>query len=205
MAMKRVNPTRMELLRLKKRVVLAEKGHKLLKEKHDGLMQEFLALLKVVREKRVIVDDQLGVALRHFMMAQAEMDPQAVELVSKLRLQEISAFGEVRNVMGVHIPEFTIDQRESGVQYPWWETSPELDVALEKFRAVLPLLLELATKEKSAQLLAQEIEKTRRRVNALEHVLIPQLKNMARFIRMKLEEQGRAAIVTTMKVKQSIS
>jgi V/A-type H+/Na+-transporting ATPase subunit D len=205
MAMQRVNPTRMELLKLKKRAILAQKGHKLLKEKRDGLMQEFLALIREVKEKRIIVDDQLGIALRHFMMAQAAMDSQAVTLVSKLKLQEITALGEIRNVMGVRIPEFAITQKESGAQYPWWETSPELDVALEKFQAVLPLLLELATKEKSAQLLAQEIEKTRRRVNALEHVLIPQLKTTAKFIRMKLEEQARAAIVTTMKVKQSIT
>lgn len=205
MTMQRVNPTRMELLKLKKRAVLAEKGHKLLKEKRDGLMREFLALIREVKEKRVVVDDQLGIALRHFMMAQAAMDPQAVRLVSKLKLQEIIVLGVIRNVMGVRIPEFTVTQKESGAQYPWWETSPELDVALEVFQSVLPLLLDLATKEKSAQLLAQEIEKTRRRVNALEHVLIPQLRSTAKFIRMKLEEQARAAIVTTMKVKQSIT
>jgi len=195
----------MELLRLKKRTVLAAKGHKLLKEKRDGLMQEFLSLLREVKDKREQVDRQLGLALRHFMMAQAAMDPQAVKLVSQLKLQQIAAQGELRNVMGVKIPDFEISQTESDSIYPWWETSPELDVALDQFKTVLPLLLELAAKEKAAELLAQEIEKTRRRVNALEHVLIPQLKETSRFIRMKLEEQGRAAIVTTMKVKQSIS
>lgn len=204
MAQQKVNPTRMELLRLKKRTVLATKGHKLLKEKRDGLMQEFLALIKEVKEKRKIVDEQLGEALRQFMLAQASMDPQAVNMVSELKLQDISATGDIRNVMGVKIPEFTVKREESGAKYPWWETSPQLDIALKKFQAVLPLLLELATKEKSARLLAQEIEKTRRRVNALEHVLIPQLQSSSKFIRMKLEEQARAATITTMKVKQGM-
>lgn len=205
MATQRVNPTRMELLRLKKRTTLAKKGHKLLKEKRDGLMQEFLALIREVKDLRGKVDDQLGETLRHFTLAQAAMDPQAIRMISRLKLQRVTATGSEKNVMGVRIPEFDVNIEEAEDSYPWWETSPELDVALASFKEVLPLLLLLAAKEKAAELLAQEIETTRRRVNALEHVLIPQLGTTTKYIRMKLEERARTAVVTTMKVKQSIS
>ena len=201
----RINPTRMELLRLKKRTVLAEKGHKLLKEKRDGLMQEFLKIVKEVKELRNKVDEQLAEALRHFSLAQAAMDPQAVRLMSLFKLQKVSATVEEKNVMGVKIPDFETTYEETGEKYANWETSPELDVAIGNFKEVLPQLLELASKEKAAELMAQEIEKTRRRVNTLEHVLIPQQKQTIKYIGMKLEEQGRAAIVTTMKVKEKIS
>lgn len=198
----------MELLRLKKRITLAKRGHKLLKEKRDGLMREFLVLVRDVRQLRQRVDERLGRALKHFTLAQATMDPQAVRLVVDLAKQQISVNITEKNVMGVQVPVFDInygkDKATGKQQYSWWETSPELDVAQALFREVLPDLLKLATQEKAAQLLAQEIEKTRRRVNALEHVLIPQLSDTTRYIRMKLEEQGRAAIVTTMKIKQTI-
>jgi V/A-type H+/Na+-transporting ATPase subunit D len=207
MAQQRVNPTRMELLRLKKRTTLAERGHKLLKEKRDGLMREFLSLVREVRELRKRVDDRLGGAQRHFILAQAAMNPQAVRLVINLSGQRLEVRARERNVMGVRVPLFDIrggDGTSEATAYPQWETSPELDLAQALFREVLPDLLKLAALEKAAQLLAQEIEKTRRRVNALEHVLLPQLSQTTRYIRMKLEEQGRAAIVTTMKVKQAI-
>ncbi len=200
----RVNPTRMEMLRLKKRMVLAEKGHKLLKEKRDGLMQEFLKIVREVRQLRGEIDDKLSVALRHFTLAQAAMADQATRMLSLLKLQKVSAQVSQKNVMGVSIPDFKTYLEDGDDDYYWWETSPSLDVAMRHFREVLPLLLKLAEKEKAAELMAQEIEKTRRRVNALEYVLIPQLKNNIRYIDMKLEEQGRAAIITTMKVKETI-
>lgn len=195
----------MELLRLKKRATLAEKGHKLLKEKRDGLMREFLELVREVRDLRDKVDEKLAGALRHFTLAQAAMDPQAVRLVSLLKLQKVSVFVAEKNVMGVKVPDFETAYDELDEKYINWETSPELDIAMHDFREVLPLLLELASKEKAAELMAQEIEKTRRRVNALEHVLIPQQKQTIKYIGMKLEEQGRAAIITTMKIKEAIS
>ena len=166
----------MELLRLKKRTVLAQKGHKLLKEKRDGLMREFLKIVREVKELRNRVDEQLAEALRHFSLAQAAMDPQAVRLMSLFELQKVSAMVEEKNVMGVKIPDFETTYEDTGEKYANWETSPELDVAMRNFKEVLPKLLELASKEKAAELMAQEIEKTRRRVNALEHVLIPQQK-----------------------------
>lgn len=204
MAGQRVNPTRMELLRLKKRVKLAEKGHKLLKDKRDGLMQEFLKIVREAGDVRSRVDELLLEALRHFVLAQGSMTPQAIRLLEELRLYDVDVEVEERNVMGVRIPEFDVEFKESGEKYPSWEVSPELDVAMKSFRELMPLLLKLAAIEKSAELMAQEIEKTRRRVNALEHVLIPQLQETIKYIRMKLDEQERAAIVTTMAVKETI-
>ena len=200
----RINPTRMELLRLRKRATLAKKGHKLLKDKRDGLMQEFLKIMREAKDLRSRVDDLLTQSLQHFVIAQGSMLPEAIQMIQQLQLNTISLDVEEKNVMGVRIPLFDIDVKESGEKYSVWETSPELDIAMKSFKEVLPLLLQLATIEKSAGLLAQEIETTRRRVNALEYVLIPQLQTTIKFIRMKLDEQERAAILITMHVKQSI-
>ncbi len=200
----RVNPTRMELLRLKKRSGLAKKGHKLLKDKRDGLMQEFLSIIKQATELRARVDTLLAESMRHFVLAQGSMHPAAVEMLKQMQLYSVSLDVEEKNVMGVRIPVFDVDLKESGEKYSVWETSPELDIAMESFKKLLPLLLELATIEKSAELLAQEIEVTRRRVNALEYVLIPQLQQTIKYIRMKLDEQERAAITTIMALKDSI-
>lgn len=204
MAQLRVNPTRMELLRLKKRAALAKKGHKLLKEKRDGLMQEFLKIVRKAHELRREADSGLSEALGHFVMARASVPAQAVRMISELRTQQIELSVSEKNVMGVRLPDFRISTSETGENYSSWETSPELDAGMKSFRLILPKLLELAEVEKSAQLLAQEIEKTRRRVNALEYVLIPQLSSTIRYIRMKLDEQERAAIVTTMAVKENL-
>lgn len=200
----RVNPNRMELLRLKKRAALATKGHKLLKEKRDGLMQEFLKLINDVKRLRAEVDRELADAMRAFVLAEASMVPQAVQMLKHLNVQSVSVSKEIKNVMGVHIPEFEVSVKDTGQGFGEWETASELDTGMELFRKVLPKLMKLAAIEKSAELLAQEIEKTRRRVNALEYVLIPQLKETIRYIRMKLEEQERAAILTSMVVKGKI-
>lgn len=199
----RVNPTRMELLRLKKRSTLAKKGHKLLKDKRDGLMQEFMTIVRQAKELREQVDEQLAEAMQHFVLAQSSMVPEAAELVERLRPYEIALSTDEKNVMGVRIPEFDIELKETDEQYSVWETSIELDAAMLAFRKLLPLLLKLASIEKAAELLAQEIETTRRRVNALEYVLIPQLQQTIKYIRMKLDEQERAAIVTSMALKGS--
>lgn len=201
MAHVKVNPNRMELLRLKKRTQLAKRGHRLLKEKRDGLMREFLRIMTKARSLRQQVDQTLSTALAHFVLAQASMVPQATQLVAQLRIQKTEVGVAQKNIMGVHIPEFSIKTTKTAEDYSVWETSPQLDAGLHTLRQVLPVLLELASIEKAAFLLAQEIEKTRRRVNALEHVLIPELVSTSRYIRMKLEEQERAAIVTVMAIK----
>ena len=204
MAQQRVNPTRMELLRLKKRTRLAQKGHKLLKEKRDGLMQEFLKIIRRAQELRREVDAELSSTLQHFVFAQATMTPQAVRMVTRVRPQEAEVSVTEKNVMGVKIPQFEVQLTERGEHYGVWETSAELDAGMEAFKITLPKLLELAAIEKSAQLLAAEIETTRRRVNALEHVLIPQLQTTTRYIRMKLGERERQAIITIMAIKKEV-
>lgn len=204
MAELRVNPTRMELLRLKQRLKLAEKGHKLLKEKRDGLMQEFLKIVRNARDLRQKVDDSLGDALKDILIAESVMLPQAVDVVGKLRTHQANLSVDTKNVMGVELPRFDVELEKTGEEIPTWETSPKLSRGAKKLQDILPTLLELAAIEKSATLLALEIETTRRRVNALEHVLIPQLKDTTKYIRMKLDEQERSAIITTMAVKESI-
>lgn len=201
----RINPTRMELLRLKKRTALAKKGHKLLKDKRDGLMREFLAIIRQAKDLRKEVDTLLGKAAEHFVLAQAAMPAPVTDIIQSIALFSIATTVQEKNIMGVRVPQFTIDMQSKDEHYGIWETSAELDIAMNYFRDALPLLLKLATIEKAAQLMAQEIEKTRRRVNALEYVLLPQLKTQSKYIRMKLDENERAAIITTMAVKKSIA
>lgn len=199
-----VNPTRMELLRTKKRTQLAKKGHKLLKDKRDGLMREFLRIVQEAKSLRAQVDKLLFASLKHFVLAQASMLPEAVAIVRALQPYEISLSVSEAAIMGVQVPKFTASLTTKDEQPGVWETSRELDVALASFQKLLPLLLQLATIEKTAELLAKEIEITRRRVNALEYVLLPQLKSVIKYIRMKLDEQERAAIMTVMAVKRNI-
>lgn len=204
MAAPTIKPTRMELLRLKKRTRLAQKGHKLLKDKRDGLMRSFLQIMQQARELRQEADSLLAEAMRHFILAEGSMLPASTQLLQALQLYQIAVTHEQKNIMGVRIPEFGIKLTRSQETYPVWETSRELDIAMRLFRQALPLLLDLAAVEKSAELLAQEIEKTRRRVNALEHVLIPQLKRSTKYIRMRLDEQERAAIITSIALKRML-
>lgn len=200
----RINPTRMELLRTKKRTQLATKGHKLLKDKRDGLMREFLSIVREAKSLRAQVDELLFASLKHFVFAQASMLPEAVAIIRTLKPYEISLEVSERIIMGVKAPKFTVSLTTKDEQPGVWETSRELDVALASFQKLLPLLLQLATIEKTAELLAKEIEVTRRRVNALEYVLLPQLKGVIKYIRMKLDEQERAAIMTVMNVKRNL-
>lgn len=194
----------MELLRTKKRTQLATKGHKLLRDKRDGLMREFLSIVREAKSLRAQVDELLFASLKHFVLAQASMLPEAVAIIRMLKPYEISLEVSERIIMGVKAPKFTVSLATKDEQPDIWETSRELDVALESFQKLLPLLLQLATVEKTAELLAKEIEVTRRRVNALEYVLLPQLKSVTKYIRMKLDEQERAAIMTVMNVKRNL-
>lgn len=201
----RVNPTRMELLRLKKRSTVAKRGHKLLKDKRDGLMQEFMKIVREAKSLRDKLDEKLAEAMRHFVLAEGAMLPGAVALVKRLQPYNIDVTVEEKNVMGVRIPNFDVTLTETGNTYSNWETSMELDAAMKLFKDLLPLLLSLASIEKSAELLAQEIEATRRRVNALEYVVIPQMQQTIKYIRMRLDEQERASIITSMTLKDKLA
>src|SRR3989344_6883959 len=148
MAQQTIKPTRMELLRLKKRTRLAQKGHKLLKDKRDGLMRSFLQIMQQARELRQQADQLLAEAMRHFILAEGSMLPVATQLLQELQLYQIAVGHTQKNIMGVRIPEFNIELTKSGETYPAWETSRELDIAMRLFRQALPLLLDLAAVEK---------------------------------------------------------
>lgn len=200
-----VNPTRMELTGLRKRLKVAARGHKLLKDKQDELMKKFIDLIRKNNELRVKVEEELSESLKEFMMAKAVMSTEMLEEAIIMPTEKVSLDVSRRNIMSVNVPvmKFVREGKEGASLYPYGfaQTSGELDGAIKKLYGILPLLLELAEVEKTCQLMADEIEKTRRRVNALEYVMIPQLEETIRYITMKLEENERGNLTRLMKVK----
>ncbi len=205
MAASHVNPTRMELTRQKKKLQTALKGHKLLKDKRDELMRRFLDLVREDKILREEVEEEIKKANKSFVLAGSQMSKEAVSVAFMAPKQEVSVDVSTKNVMSVEIPVFETQFRGSdeGDFYPYGYafTSADLDEGVGALSRLLPKLLKLAESEKSCQLMAAEIEKTRRRVNALEHVLIPQTQENIRYITMKLDENGRSSQVRLMKVK----
>ena len=202
MAKLNVNPTRMELTRLKAKLVTARKGHKLLKDKQDELMRIFIETIKKNKEIRINVEKKLSLSLKNFTMAKGIISESVFE--ESLAIPKIRYEVDVtkRNVMSVRIPEITLEKigdENDLYPYSFAQTSYELDLAIEDMSFVMNDLLQLAQIEKSTQLMADEIEKTRRRVNALEYMTIPQLEETIKFIRMKLDENDRASTIRLMK------
>ena len=209
MAAKQVNPTRMELTRLKKKRITAIRGHKLLKDKQDELMRQFINLVKYNNKLRKEVEDNLQGSLKDFVMARAVMSSEFLEEAIVYPKEHISVEVGEKNVMSVSVPVMNFKRQlegDEGSIYPYGfaNTSSELDDALAKLYGILPQLLELAEVEKSCQLMANEIESTRRRVNALEYMTIPQLQETIKYIRMRLDENERSATTRLMKVKSMI-
>ena len=200
-----VNPTRMELTRLKKKLATATRGHKLLKDKRDELMRLFLERVRENRRLRKQVEAGILAANKDFMLARAAMQDPVLNTALLAPKQKVSLENTTENVMSVEVPKFTFHTRtpqESDMfSYGFAFTSGDLDDAIESLAAVFPAMLRLAESEKACQLMASEIEKTRRRVNALEHVMIPQLQETVRYITMKLDENERSTQVRLMKVK----
>ncbi|MCY6959040.1 V-type ATP synthase subunit D [Clostridium brassicae] len=206
MARLNVNPTRMELTKLKKRLVTAVRGHKLLKDKQDELMRRFIDLVKYNNQLRSSVEEELSGSFKDFVMARALMSSEILEEAIAYPKEHITVGIKTKNIMSVNVPEMEFKRElgdDEGSIYPYGfaNTSAELDGAIEKLYGILPKLLELAEVEKSCQLMADEIEKTRRRVNALEYMTIPQLQETIKYIQMKLDENERAALTRLMKVK----
>jgi V/A-type H+-transporting ATPase subunit D len=195
----------MELTRLKKKLITARRGHKLLKDKRDELMRQFLSLVRENMDMRKKVEQGIKEANQNFVLARSAMSDEAVRVAFMAPKQEVSLSIATRNVMSVEIPVYTPHTRTSDsndiYSYGYAFTSGELDDAVKKLSDLLPDMLKLAESEKSCQLLASEIEKTRRRVNALEHVMIPQMEVNIKFITMKLDENERSSQVRLMKVK----
>lgn len=201
----RVNPNRMELMKLRKRRVVAQRGHKLLKDKLDELMKEFLARIGETRKMRTAAERQLAGAYGMVAIARAEAGRATIaQALSAGTPADLIVVSE-RNVMSVRIPEYAVAALPSPGGYSLTSTPAVLDAALGSLSDVAPRLIELAEREKAIELLAVEIERTRRRVNALEHVLIPQLTAAIREITMKLEEAERGNLTRLMKVKDIIA
>ena len=205
MATQTVIPTRMELTRLKKKLNTAVKGHRLLKDKRDELMREFLELVKVNMELREKVEKGIDAANKNFVLAKAGMSEQTLRTALMAPKQEVSLVQDKKNVMSVDIPVFDFKTRtpdENDIySYGFAFTSGDLDGAVSSLSDVFPDMLKLAEVEKSCQLMAAEIEKTRRRVNALEHVIIPETQESIKYITMKLDENERSTTTRLMKVK----
>ncbi|MBQ7687924.1 MAG: V-type ATP synthase subunit D [Clostridia bacterium] len=208
MAILNVNPTRMELTNLKRKLVTARRGHKLLKDKRDELMRRFMELIRENKALRQQVEQSIKEANRHMALARAVMNDADIEASLMMPMQEMSVEVTEKNVMSVMIPVFetTLKTADGSDIYPYGFafTSTDLDDAVKYVSDIIPLLLRLAETEKACQLMAAEIEKTRRRVNALEHVMIPQYEETIRYISMKLEENERSATARTMKVKDML-
>lgn len=210
MARLNVNPTRMSMTILKKRLVTSKRGHKLLKDKQDELMRRFIEMVRKNKALRDQVEKALQDSFKDFLLASAVMSPEMLREAVSFPVQKISVDIEKKNVMSVNIPVMSFQRSdsdgESGIYpYGYAQTSAELDDAILRLNEVMDQLLELAEIEKACQLMADEIEKTRRRVNALEHRTIPDLEETIKYIRMKLDENERATITRLMKVKEIIA
>ena len=203
-----VIPTRMELTRLKKKLQTAVKGHKLLKDKRDELMREFLDLVRVNMQLRLKVEEGIRNANKNFVIAKAGMSEETLRTALMAPKQEVYIDQGVKNVMSVNIPVLDFTTRTSDendiYSYGLAFTSSDLDGAVKSLAEVFPDMLKLAETEKSCRLMAAEIEKTRRRVNALEHVIIPETQESIKYITMKLDENERSTQIRLMKVKDMV-
>ena len=208
MAVMNVNPTRMQLSKLKRQLTTAVRGHKMLKDKRDELMRQFLDLVRETRELRDRVESELERCNAHFVNAGAVMSKEALDASLLSPKQQINVEVGSKNVMSVEIPQFSSDTRtaDKGDIFPYGFafTSFELDDAVTSLDKLLPDLIKLAQYEKSCELMSAEIEKTRRRVNSLEHVMIPRYQETIKYISMKLEENDRSSRTRLMKVKDML-
>ncbi|MEY8370389.1 V-type ATP synthase subunit D [Aerococcaceae bacterium 50-4] len=202
-----VKPTRMELSTLKERLKVAQNGYDLLKDKQDELMRQFIDLIKENNELRNEVEDELSGALSNFVLASSSMNDAFMEEIVALPTQQVNLDITKRNIMSVDVPKMSFSysdddkNKDNEVNYGYLNTSSELDDAIEVLNEIQPKLLKLSEIEKTCQLMATEIESTRRRVNALEYRMIPNIQETIKYIQMKLDENERASITRMIKVK----
>lgn len=205
MAVLNVNPTRMELTNLKRKLVTAQRGHKLLKDKRDELMRRFLDLVRENKELRRKVEAGIARANSHMAVARSVMSDNTIDVALMMPTQSMELEISEQNVMSVMIPKYDVKMKTAKeddiYSYGYAFTSDDLDVAVKSLSDIMPLMIRLAEVEKSCQMMADEIEKTRRRVNALEHVMIPQYQETIKYITMKLDENERSTTTRLMKVK----
>ena len=203
-----ITPTRMVLNQLKGRLKTARRGHKLLKDKRDELMRQFMDVVKRNKQLRTVVEEGLTEAFASLQVASSIMSPEMLEQALLYPRQSVELGMTYKNIMSVNVPRYSFhtknDDPSEVYPYGFAQTSGELDDALEKLSLVFQDMLELAEVEKTMQLLAEEIEKTRRRVNALEYVMIPELEGNIKYISMELEENENATKVRLLKVKEMV-
>ena len=208
MASTQVNPTRMELTRLKGKLKAATKGHKLLKDKRDELMRQFLDLARENMALRQKVEEGIKSANQNFVVAKASMSEATLNTALMAPKQQVNLEISEENVMSVEIPKYETKMESADendiYSYGFAFTTADLDGAVRSISDILPDMIKLAEVEKSCQLMAAEIEKTRRRVNALEHVIIPDTKESIKYISMKLDENERSTQIRLMKVKDMV-
>ncbi len=200
-----INPTRMELLRLKKRLVLAQKGHKLLKDKQDELVRQFLSIIEDTKRLRIQVDDEIQSVYQSYSIAEGVVGGANIEGLFSLPGASTVLKSGMRPVMNLKVPVFEVDVTGDPFSYGDARSSVLVDRSVRLFGKLLTSLLKLAELEKSSILLAEEIEKTRRRVNALEYILIPNISDTIKYITMKLSEMERSNLTRVMRVKEVIT
>ena len=200
----KVNPNRMELIRLKKRLIVAKRGYKLLKDKRDALIQVFVRLAKESNMAREELEEKLLKCYAIFSNTSSLMSKLALEETLMFPKAKGGAEVSFKNVMSVNVPQYKLKCEGRYYSYGLVDTTAELDSALKKYHEILPLMLRVAELDKSITLLANEIEKTRRRVNALEYVIIPDLEETIKFITMKLDEMARSSTSAIMRIKEII-
>ena len=207
MAVMNVNPTRMEMKRLQSRLRTATRGHKLLKDKTDEMIRRFITLAEENKQLRIETERELCRALSAFSEAKASADARVVEEAIIMPAKKVAITCSKRKVMGIDVPQINISETTSGNMYPYsfLSVTEQLDGSIRGLSAVLVKLVKLAETEKTCNMLAEEIEKNKRRVNALENIMIPQLTETIKYIKMKLDESERAATVRLMKVKDILS
>lgn len=200
-----VSATRMELMKLRKRLSTASRGHKLLKDKLDELMRQFLRMIKGYKDLHREVEEEILKAHRHFVFARAMMSPIDIEEALMFNPEKyLSVDLSWQNIMSVRIPEMKVQGEVHSGQYGYAKTSADIDLAMSHYKQALPKLLELAAKRQSLELLADEIESTRRRVNALEYVLIPSIEETIHDIIMRMNELERSNLTRLMRVKEIV-
>jgi len=199
-----VNATRMELLNLRKRVALAARGHRLLSEKRDEISRNLIKIARQIPELRKTVEKQLLAACRRFMLARTLVEPEDVKAALEIPTKKFSLAIKFASIMSVKIPEFTKQSEGRAICYGYLVTPAEMDVALTELEKVFDMLVKLAEKQKQAYLLATELQSTRRRVNVLEHIVIPELNRTIRFIFDKLAEVDRDNTSRLMKIADII-
>ena len=203
---KQINPTRQELSKLKKQLSMTSRGHKLLKDKQDEMIRQFMAIIQQAKTLRTEVNHLLSLSVGLYNRSLAKSDSYILYDALSIPSNKVSPDYKRENIMSVYVPKIEINALDtSGITYSLFQTPPTLDQAVLELSKTLPKLIELAVIEKRVDMLASEIEKTRRRVNAIEHIMIPELKSNIKVIEMKLDDQERSNTVRMMKSKEIVT